>query len=180
MSSLEKSLFRKLAIARGMLYSAQGVLEGTLPRGDCTPEEIQQALEETKGDAERRTRRTDCARRARKWPYLSPRRGDRGLSRGGPAQPVRSRHRGDSRSLRGVRFFRGDVLGAIRGHVDVLHREPMKLSLPTYATMAPLVEHRRRMVLKGQLHLEQLAVSAAGKPWEPLPKFKKETARPRI
>lgn len=39
-------------------------------------------------------------------------------------------------------------------------------------------EHRRLMIMKGQLHLEKIATSAAGMPSEPLPKFKK--SRPRI
>jgi hypothetical protein len=43
-------LIRKLGLARGMLGSAQGVLDGTLPREDCTPEEIAGVLAETAGE----------------------------------------------------------------------------------------------------------------------------------
>lgn len=43
-------LRKKLAIARGMLYSARGVISGILPADDCTVEDIDEILDATKDD----------------------------------------------------------------------------------------------------------------------------------
>jgi len=45
-------LRKKLGVARGALYSALGVFDGRLPKGDCTAEDITDALDETKDDGE--------------------------------------------------------------------------------------------------------------------------------
>ena len=51
----------------------------------------------------------------------------------------------------------------------------MKQSLPSGSLVtARLAEHRRHMAMKGQMHLESLAVTAARTPFEPLPKSKKK------
>lgn len=51
-------------------------------------------------------------------------------------------------------------------------------SFPATATADHLrAEHRRAMILKGQHHLERIAMSAAGVPCEPLPKTKKGRTR---
>jgi hypothetical protein len=55
----------------------------------------------------------------------------------------------------------------------------MKSSLPQIDVVSGstkrLLEHRRRMAIQGQLHLERIAASSAGRSFEPLPRKKKAT-----
>lgn len=46
-------------------------------------------------------------------------------------------------------------------------------ALPVVPSHVHLAEHRRHMAMKGQMHLEHLAASVAGRTFEPLPKKKR-------
>jgi len=50
-------------------------------------------------------------------------------------------------------------------------------SVTAIITTPETAEHRRRMVVQGKTHLTQIAISAAGAPYEPLPRERRAAKR---